>query len=115
MEKEIILLKNSGIDTQKALLNFFGDEELYLYFIKEFLNDNYFSRLKFLIRIKSRGSSIKIAEFIEKLSEKLGLCEMNKLSDSLLLSLNKNKMKNAAADLKAVIEEKEKLLDIIIS
>ena len=104
MKKEIQILNKNDVDVQKALENFLGDEELYVYCVKEFLRDPCFARLKTFLKMEIRSSSMKTADFIGTFSEN---------SKKTYLLLSEEKMKKAKESFKNIEIARGQLSELI--
>lgn len=113
MKKEIQILNKNDVDVQKALENFLGDEELYVYCVKEFLKDPCFARLKTFLKMEIRSSSMKTADFIGTFSEKLGFLQLAEHSKKTYLLLSEEKMKKAKESFKNIEIARGQLSELI--
>ena len=68
----ITALGNYGCDTQTALERFLGKEELYLKFIRKFLDDKSFNDLKSFISESDYENALKSVHSLKGVSGNLG-------------------------------------------
>ena len=113
-EEILRILRRNGVDTETAVNNFLGDRYLYLNTLSLFISDAYFSRLKAFVKVGTRKSSLKIARFLNSLSERLCLSSFYRYTRPLVSAIDKDKDNQRSEFLTAkLIEENERLNNLL--
>ncbi|MCR5828814.1 MAG: Hpt domain-containing protein [Lachnospiraceae bacterium] len=97
-QKVIAALGDYGCDTQTALERFLGKEELYLKFIKKFLDDKSFEELKGHIADSDYENALKSVHTLKGVSGNLGFTALYDVASDMVTKFRASQELDAVAE-----------------
>ena len=94
----ITALGDYGCDTQSALERFLGKDELYLKFIRKFLDDSSFDRLKESLGEEDYEGALKNVHTLKGVSGNLGFTALYDVASDMVTKFRAHQDRDAVAD-----------------
>ena len=97
-QKVINALDGYGCDTQTALERFLGKEELYMKFIRKFLDDKSFDNLKGFIGVSDYENALKSVHTLKGVSGNLGFTALYDVASDMVTKFRAQQDRDAVAE-----------------
>ncbi|MCR5521478.1 MAG: Hpt domain-containing protein [Lachnospiraceae bacterium] len=97
-QKVINALDDYGCDTQTALERFLGKEELYMKFIRKFLDDKSFDNLKGFIGASDYENALKSVHTLKGVSGNLGFTALYDVASDMVTKFRAQQDRDAVAE-----------------
>ena len=94
----ITALGEYGCDTQTALERFLGKEELYLKFIRKFLDDKSFENLRSFIEVADYENALKSVHTLKGVSGNLGFTALYDVASDMVTKFRAGQDRDSVAE-----------------